>query len=309
MMTTTAILPEPEPVDTTDLRPWLLARRQQAEQALQQLLAQQQVPARLAAAMRYAVLGGGKRLRPLLAYAAAEAAGGSGTDADLAACAVECIHAYSLIHDDLPAMDDDALRRGQPTCHIQFDEATAILAGDALQALAFEVLATAGTVSDGVRLQMVRELAQASGWQGMVAGQALDIEATGSLPAESSLSHMHGLKTGALISASVVLGALATDAANPAQIAALRQFAGLAGLAFQIRDDILDVEAPTAATGKQQGKDARLNKATYVSVLGMDGARQRLAQTAAEAEAALMAFDVRATRLRQLCRYLVERQA
>lgn len=300
-------------MDSLDLRPWMLTRQQQAEQALQQLLARQDVPTRLAEAMRYAVLGGGKRLRPLLAYAAAEAVAdsnaGINTSADPAACAVECIHAYSLIHDDLPAMDDDALRRGRPTCHIQFDEATAILAGDALQALAFEVLATAGSVADGVRLQMVCELAQASGWQGMVAGQAIDIEATGSLPAESSLSHMHSLKTGALIRASVVLGALATGVAGNEQIAALRYFAALAGLAFQIRDDILDVEAPTATTGKQQGKDARMNKATYVSVLGLDGARQRLAQVATEADAALALFDERAMRLRQLCRYLVERQS
>jgi len=303
-------------VDSRDLRPWLLTRQQQAEQALQGLLARQDVPARLADAMRYAVLGGGKRLRPLLAYAAAEAvtdkeaeAGSTNASADAAACAVECIHAYSLIHDDLPAMDDDALRRGKPTCHIQFDEATAILAGDALQALAFEVLATAGSATEGARLQMVSELAQASGWQGMVAGQALDIEATGSSPAESSLSQMHSLKTGALIRASVVLGALATGVASKDQIAALRRFAALAGLAFQIRDDILDVEAPTSISGKQQGKDARLNKATYVSVLGLEGARQRLAQVATEADAALALFDQRAMRLRQLCCYLVERQS
>lgn len=297
-------------MDTQDLRPWLHARRQRAEQALQQLLARRGVPTRLADAMRYAVLGGGKRLRPLLAYAAAEAVGGAAdANADIAACAVECIHAYSLIHDDLPAMDDDDLRRGQPTCHVQFDEATAILAGDALQALAFEALAAAADVPAQIRLLMVRELAQASGWQGMVAGQALDIEATGSLPVESSLSHMHGLKTGALIRASVLLGALATGLATFDQLDALRRFATLAGLAFQIRDDILDVEAPTAATGKQQGKDARLNKATYVSVLGLDGARQRLTQVAAEADIALAGFDARALRLRQLCRYLVDRQS
>ena len=290
-------------------RQWQLARQLQAEQALQRLLAVSDVPDPLLAAMRYAVLGGGKRLRPLLAYAAAEAVGGSAGAADAAACAVECIHAYSLVHDDLPAMDDDVLRRGQPTCHVKFGEATAILAGDALQALAFEAIVGAEALTDSVRIAMVRELAQASGWQGMVAGQALDMAATGSLPDEAGLSRMHGLKTGALIVSSVVLGALTTNMASAAQIEALRHFAARAGLAFQIRDDILDVEATTAVSGKQQGKDAQANKATYVSVLGLEGARVRLQQVAAEAAAALDGFDARALPLRQLTRHLVERHS
>ncbi len=299
----------PEPVEPVIFTQWQLARQQQAERSLQHLLAASEVPDALLAAMHYAVLGGGKRLRPLLAYAAAEAVGGNAQAADAAACAVECIHAYSLVHDDLPAMDDDVLRRGQPTCHVKFGEATAILAGDALQALAFEAIVAADALPDGVRLAMVRELAQASGWHGMVAGQALDIAATGSLPDEQSLGRMHGLKTGALIVASVVLGALATNVASKVQISALRHFAARAGLAFQIRDDILDVEATTAISGKQQGKDAKANKATYVSVLGLEGARARLQQVAAEAEAALAGFDERALPLRQLARHLVERQS
>lgn len=290
---------------------WLLSSQQRVQQVLQQQLAQGEVPARLRAAMQYGVLNGGKRLRPLLAYAAAEAIVGDSECADIPACAVELIHAYSLIHDDLPAMDDDVLRRGQPTCHVKFDEATAILAGDALQALAFEVIASSSRLRCGhhTRLQMLKELAQASGWQGMVAGQALDIAATGTHLAEQELSHMHSLKTGALITASVVLGALSTNVANAKQIASLRHFARLAGLAFQIQDDILDVEASSEMTGKQQGKDARLHKPTYTSILGIETAKQRLSQVADEADAALRDFPQSADRLRQLGRYLVQRQS
>ena len=288
---------------------WMLARQQQIEAVLQQQLVADGKAPRLHAAMRYAVLGGGKRLRPLLAYAAAEALAANAATADTAACAVECIHAYSLVHDDLPAMDDDVLRRGQPTCHVEFDEATAILAGDALQALAFELLASAATPNAEQKLAMISELAKASGWQGMVAGQALDIAATGSSPSESSLSHLHSCKTGALIIASVVLGALATAKATATQLDALRRFANLAGLAFQIQDDILDVEAPSSATGKEQGKDARMHKATYVSVLGLAGAKTRLTVLSEQAEASLAVFDERALRLRQLGRYLMERRS
>ena len=290
---------------------WLKRRQQQAEQALAALLQHAAGEARLADAMRYGVLGGGKRLRPLLVYAAAEAVGPVTAAADAAACAVECIHAYSLIHDDLPAMDDDVLRRGQPTCHVKFDEATAILAGDALQAFAFEILATAElpNCNDRYRLQMVRELAVASGREGMVAGQAIDMTSAGLQLPEARLARMHLLKTGALIKASVALGALSTGMATTLQLDALRRFAMAAGLAFQIRDDILDVEAPSAQSGKEQGKDARENKATYVSVLGLDGAKARLAQVAAEADTALQELGPAAASLRELSRYLVERSA
>lgn len=290
---------------------WLLIHQQRVQQVLQHQLARGSVPERLRAAMQYSVLNGGKRLRPLLAYAAAEAVGGNAEAADIPACAVELIHAYSLIHDDLPAMDDDVLRRGQPTCHVKFDEATAILAGDALQALAFELIACSPQLGCGnnTRLQMLKELTQASGWQGMVAGQALDIAATGTLLEEQQLSRMHRLKTGALITASVVLGALSTNIATQDQIAQLRHFAQLAGLAFQIQDDILDVEASSADTGKQQGKDARLHKPTYTSILGMETAKRRLVQVAAEADAALRNFSQSATMLRELGHHLVQRRS
>ncbi len=301
----------PEAASAPEFTHWLASRQQQVQQALLQVFSEPAGESRLQAAMQYAVLAGGKRLRPLLAYAAAEAVGGTANCADTAACAVECIHAYSLIHDDLPAMDDDVLRRGQPTCHVKFDEATAILAGDALQALAFELLATATqpALDAQVKLHMVQELALASGRNGMVAGQAMDIAATGSQPAESSLSRMHQLKTGALISASVMLGALSTGHATATQLAALRRFAQAAGLSFQIQDDILDVEASTAVTGKQQGKDARAHKATYTSVLGVEGAKLRLAQVTADAQAALQDLGTSADMLRLLAQYLAERKA
>jgi geranylgeranyl diphosphate synthase type II len=289
----------------------LQQRQQRSEQVLQRVLRSAQVPARLQEAMRYSVLGGGKRLRPLLAYAAAEALGADPVQADVPAAAVELIHAYSLIHDDLPAMDDDVLRRGKPTCHVAFDEATAILAGDALQALAFELLAASPAMSCGnaVRLQMVTELAHASGQAGMVGGQAIDIAAAGMLLDEGSLSHMHRLKTGALITASVMLGALSSNVATPAQLDLLRRFAGHAGLAFQIRDDILDVVATTAVSGKQQGKDARLNKPTYTSLLGLDAARQRLQDTLHAALATLAELDADTAALESLTRYIVERES
>jgi geranylgeranyl pyrophosphate synthase len=292
----------------------LQQRQERIEKVLQQSLHQSglqqaQVPERLYRAMHYAVLGGGKRLRPQLAYAAAEAVAGAHTFADIPACAVELVHAYSLIHDDLPAMDDDVLRRGKPTCHIAFDEATAILAGDALQALAFELLATSPRLMTGhnVRLQMLAELSRASGWRGMVAGQALDIAAAGSALTEEELGRMHGLKTGALITASVLLGALSTNVATPAQLDKLREFATHTGLAFQIRDDILDVEASTAVSGKVQGKDASHNKPTYASLLGVQGATRRLQETADKAEQALADFGVGAQNLRELSRLMAAR--
>jgi farnesyl diphosphate synthase len=290
---------------------WLQQRQQHCEAVLQQQLTAEGVPARLQQAMQYAVLGGGKRLRPLLAYAAAEACAGDYRVADIAACAVECIHAYSLIHDDLPAMDDDDLRRGRPTCHIQFDEATAILAGDALQALAFHLLASSPALPcpDSTRLQLLQELSKASGWQGMVAGQALDMAATGKQLSEAELSAMHALKTGALITASVMLGALSAGLTNPTQLQQLRRFAECIGLAFQIQDDILDVEASTAVSGKQQGKDAKHGKATYTRLLGVAGAKQRLAHVLTEAKQALAQVAGPTERLQQLADFVVQRQS
>jgi geranylgeranyl diphosphate synthase type II len=292
--------------------PLLLQERQaRIEALLQQSLRCNQAPRELLDAMEYSVLGGGKRLRPQLAYAAAEAAGGDYAAADIAACAVELIHAYSLIHDDLPAMDDDVLRRGKPTCHVVYGEARAILAGDALQALAFELLAASPrlAVGHGTRLQMLGELARASGAQGMVGGQTIDIAAMGTKLDEAALGHMHGMKTGALITASVVLGALSSNVVQPGQLARLREFARLTGLAFQIRDDILDVEADSAVSGKEQGKDARHNKPTYTSVLGLAGARTRLRQAADAAEQELKGFGPEAGNLRALARLMTERKS
>jgi len=278
---------------------------------LQRCLSQKQVPDSLRDAMCYAVLNGGKRLRPLLAYASAAAVSGEHECADIPACSVELIHAYSLIHDDLPAMDNDVLRRGKPTCHVVYGEATAILAGDALQTLAFELLTTAEQLAcgNGIRLQMLTELTRASGWQGMVAGQALDIAATGLTLDEAALSKMHVCKTGALITASVVTGALSTNIATPAQLEKLRDFANLLGLAFQIQDDILDVEAASSISGKQQGKDALRNKPTYPSILGMQVAKTRLQQCAAQAELLLQDFSARADPLRELAHFVVSRKS
>jgi farnesyl diphosphate synthase len=225
------------------------------------------------------------------------------------ACAVELIHAYSLVHDDLPAMDDDELRRGRPTCHVAFDEATAILAGDGLLTLAFEVLATDETMATlpEQRLRMVRELAEASGNRGMVGGQAIDIAAEGRQLTLEQLQTMHRHKTGALIRAAVRLGALACDTLQPEQARALDTYAESVGLAFQIRDDILDVEADTATLGKPQGSDEARNKPTYTSLLGLDGAKQKAQALHQQALESLYAFDEAADPLRWISAYIVDR--
>ena len=226
-------------------------------------------------AMRYSLFNGGKRLRPVLVYASCLALGGHLQQADAAAAALECIHAYSLIHDDLPAMDDDALRRGKPTCHIAFDEATAILAGDALQPLAFELLSQPCDLPPATQLQMIQILAQASGDAGMVAGQALDIHAEGQQQSLAQLELMHRLKTGALIRAAVQLGALASGQCDPARLAALSDYAAAIGLAFQVQDDILDIESDTQTLGKTQGADLARHKSTYPALLGLEGAKHK----------------------------------
>lgn len=258
-------------------------------------------PARLHQAMRYAVLGGGKRVRPLLIYATGETLGVPAPRLDAAAAAVEMIHAYSLIHDDLPAMDDDDLRRGRPTCHRAYDEATAILAGDALQALALEVLAA------DARLKMVGMLARASGSRGMAGGQALDLEAEGQRLTLAELEAVHALKTGALIVASVLLAADVVADLAPERRDALARFGTAIGLAFQIRDDILDVEGDTAVLGKQQGADVRLDKSTFPALLGLEGAKRRVEEVKADALAALAPFGDDAQPLRWLASYIVDR--
>ncbi|KRG76780.1 geranyl transferase [Stenotrophomonas ginsengisoli] len=263
-------------------------------------------PQRLHQAMRYSVLGGGKRLRPLLVYAAGRCTGAAVEQLDAPAVAVEMVHAYSLVHDDLPAMDDDSLRRGQPTTHIAFDQATAILAGDGLQARAFQVLANAD-VAPSTAMGWLRSLAAAAGAPGMCGGQALDIDATGKQQSQAELERMHALKTGALIRSAVHMGALAgTD--DAATLAALDRFADLLGLAFQVRDDILDIEADTATLGKTAGKDVAQDKSTYPALLGLDGARNYLQQLDQQMLACLDTAGDQADALRALAHMAVHRQ-
>jgi geranylgeranyl diphosphate synthase type II len=265
---------------------------------------------RLYAAMRYSVMNGGKRVRPLLAYAACEALGGKAEDANGAACAVELIHAYSLVHDDLPAMDDDDLRRGQPTTHKAFDEACAILAGDGLQSLAFTALLDPRLSSRDAdtRLVMVRALALAAGPAGMVGGQAIDLGSVGLKLDQAALEFMHRHKTGALIEASVKLGALASGYADQPRLDALQTYARAIGLAFQVQDDILDVESDTETLGKRQGADIARDKPTYPALLGLEPARQYALQLRDQAIEALRPFDASADPLRELARYIVERR-
>ncbi len=266
---------------------------------------------RLYKAMRYSVMNGGKRVRPLLVYAACEALEGDAVQADGAACAVELIHAYSLVHDDLPAMDDDDLRRGQPTTHKAFDEACAILAGDGLQSLAFEALAAAAhnPADAELRLEMFSSLARAAGPAGMVGGQAIDLGSVACKLDREALELMHRHKTGALIEASVRLGALASGRADGASLAALQQYAEAVGLAFQVQDDILDVESDTATLGKHQGADIARDKPTYPALLGMDAAKAYALELRDLALHALQPFGISAEPLRELARFIVERRS
>jgi farnesyl diphosphate synthase len=267
----------------------------------------EQEPERLHQAMRYAALGGGKRLRPTLAYAAASAVGVTREHIDAAACALELIHTYSLIHDDLPAMDDDDLRRGRPTCHKAFDEATAILAGDALQTLAFQWLATDSANSFEARTRMIELLARASGSRGMVAGQALDLASEGETLDRTRLETIHLHKTGALIQASVNMATLVKADFPAEQAGALDAYARAIGLAFQIQDDLLDVEGQTEILGKQSGQDAAHHKATYPSLLGLEAAREEATRLVAEAHRCLSGFDAGADPLRWIADYIIAR--
>jgi geranylgeranyl pyrophosphate synthase len=264
--------------------------------------------ARLLDAMKYSLLNGGKRIRPLLVYASAQACSANLNHGDYAALAIEMVHAYSLVHDDLPAMDDDDLRRGQPTCHIAFDEACAILAGDALQSEAFSLLS--GPI-DGLlpaqQLNMVNTLALASGVYGMAGGQSLDLEAVNQRVDLAYLENMHNHKTGALIKASVLLGAQCQASLDPHTKALLSQYADAIGLAFQVQDDILDVTSDTQTLGKTQGADAALNKPTYVSLLGLEGAKQKATQLHQTALQALEPLGENALALRQIADYIIKR--
>lgn len=280
------------------------------KQALEKRLPRSDIhPGRLHQAMRYAVLGGGKRIRPILAYATGEAVGVTPELLDGPASAVEMIHAYSLIHDDLPAMDNDDLRRGRPTCHKAFDEATAILAGDALQALAFHILAQDPEMlqTPEIRLQLIETLAQAAGSRGMVGGQAIDLASIGKELNLAEMEDMHIHKTGALIRASVLMGARSRADIAAEHLERLDHYGKCIGLAFQIRDDILDVTTDTQTLGKTQGADIALNKPTYPALLGLDGSRNRAKNLCEDALDSLSNFGPQANLLRWIALYIIER--
>jgi geranylgeranyl pyrophosphate synthase len=292
------------------LAAFMAACQARLEQALDHWLpAATTHPARLHGAMRYAVLDGGKRIRPTLVYAGGMATGAVQDRLDAPACAVELIHAYSLVHDDLPAMDDDDLRRGKPSCHRAFGEATAILTGDALQSLAFQLLAQDDQETGAAaRLEMISRLALASGSRGMAGGQAIDLAATGQQLNIAELEDMHIHKTGALIRASVVLGALCGNNIDSAQLGGLDHYAKCIGLAFQIRDDILDVAGETETLGKHTGMDQHREKSTYPALIGLDAARQRARELHADAMDSLTGFDERADPLRWISAYIIDRE-
>jgi len=300
-------------MQTTTFDDWLSTCVARTHQTLDAILpAADAAPARLHQAMRYAALGSGKRIRAALVYAAGEASLGTAVQTsaqavalDVACAAVELIHAYSLVHDDLPCMDDDALRRGRPTVHVQYDEATAMLVGDALQPLAFDVLAQL-PIAPALAIQAIRMLAHAAGSLGMAGGQAIDCDSIGKPLSRAQMEHMHLLKTGAMLKASVLLGGVVTGAGSNTR-QALETYAAAIGLAFQVADDILDVTADTATLGKTAGKDAQHNKPTYVSLLGLDDARMLLADLHAQAHTALRPLGAAAHRLAQLADFIVTR--
>lgn len=294
-----------------DFNDWMKRVQSQMEDALATYLPTvAELPPRLHEAMRYAVLDGGKRVRPLLVYAAGDLFDADHVMLSRAAAAVEMIHAYSLVHDDMPCMDDDELRRGKPTVHVKYDEATALLVGDALQSQAF--LALAGGKSDiapSRRLAMVRELAHASGSLGMCGGQAIDLESVGLKLSLDELEQMHRMKTGALLRVSVLLGALAGKELSVAEVVALNTYSKAIGLAFQVVDDVLDATADSATLGKTAGKDAADNKPTYVSILGLEESKTLAEQLRRDAHEALSPFADKARRLREIADLIVQRKA
>lgn len=290
----------------SDFLTWAKTKQARIEEVLDEALPpDSQVPHKLHSAMRYSALGGGKRVRALLCYAAAELCNTEIEIADAAAAAVELIHAYSLVHDDMPCMDDDDLRRGKPSCHKQYDDATALLVGDALQSLAFDVLSTPQLCANAnQQISMLNILAKAAGSTGMAGGQAIDLSSVGKALSQQELEDMHQLKTGALIQAAALLGAAN---GSLAQISAVHVYAENIGLAFQVIDDILDTEADTATLGKTAGKDADSNKPTYVTILGLDVAKRLADQLYETAIAALAPFGDQALRLRELASFITQR--
>jgi len=292
-----------------DLKKYIQNKSRVVDDTLAQLLQNAQQGETINNAMKYSLMAGGKRIRPILCLAAAEAVGGNPKDALMAACAMEMVHTYSLIHDDLPAMDDDQLRRGKPTCHIAFDEATAILTGDALLTMAFEILASV-PVENGDQaakwLQVIRIIASAAGSRGMIQGQMLDIAAEGRQLNVTDLESMHFLKTGALIEASLQCGALLAGA-DQAQLGFLKTYARGIGLAFQVADDILNVEGNPKVMGKAVGTDRLNKKSTYPSLLGLDASKEFAQKLIRQALQALETFDNKADPLRALAVYIIER--
>lgn len=283
--------------------------RQDVEATLNRYFSQPlDTEANIKEATHYGILNGGKRIRPFLVYATGQMLGADKQDLDVLAAAIECIHSYSLVHDDLPAMDDDELRRGRPTCHIVYGEAQAILAGDALQTLAFDLIANHDfKIPANQQVKMIAALSKASGIEGMVGGQALDIAATDQAINLAALERIHKLKTGALLNCAITLGALSAPSVNEQTLKQLTIFGNAIGLAFQVQDDILDVEGETITLGKPQGSDIAANKATYPALLGLAGAKQKAQQLLNRALDALAKIDADTGQLESLAKYIVER--
>jgi farnesyl diphosphate synthase len=298
------------PTITTDFLEWAGAHQARMESVLHDILpCNEIVPQRLHDAMRYAVLGGGKRVRPLLAFAAGELTHSDPTRVEIAAASVELIHAYSLVHDDLPSMDNDVLRRGKPTCHIEFDEATALLVGDSLQSLAFQLISERSLTTNAEdQLEMVKILAVASGSRGMAGGQAIDLASVGKTLSVPELELMHIHKTGALIRAAVSLGALCGNPLGEKERADIEHYAKCVGLAFQVVDDVLDAASSTATLGKTAGKDADQNKPTYVSAMGIDAARKFAEELRNDALDSIASFGTSSQRLKELADFIIHRQ-
>ena len=293
----------------SDFQEWMANTQTRVESALaRRLPPADSTPKKLHNAMRYAALGGGKRVRPLLVFAAGEITGADLETLETVACALECIHVYSLVHDDLPCMDDDVLRRGRPTCHVEYDEATALLVGDSLQTLAFDLLSNLPNTAPAQQIEMIRLLAHASGSRGMAGGQAIDLESVGQALDQPHLELMHALKTGALIHAAVILGVLSGSEISIEERHALDQFARRAGLLFQVVDDILDCTGNTATLGKTAGKDAAAEKPTYVQLLGLTAAQRYTEELRQDTLEALAPFGERASRLTQLADFICHRQ-
>lgn len=292
-----------------ELKVWQQKAQAQTELLLERFLpSENQVPHTLHEAMRYVTLGGGKRLRPLLVLAASELGDADQNAVEQAMAAIEMVHVYSLVHDDMPAMDNDSLRHGKPTCHVKYDEATALLVGDALQTQAFDVLSRPTGLPAEHQIAMLSTLAKASGSLGMAGGQAIDLANVGKAMNQAQLEQMHSLKTGALIRAAVVLGALACPDLDSDDVRTLDSYAAKLGLAFQVIDDVLDCEADTATLGKTAGKDSDNDKPTYVKLMGLQTARAYAETLTAEAAALLEPFGAKALRLNQLARFVTARK-